>query len=378
MGFKHGLMLRLIVFLYFVHTGFVAFGFGNGQAPKDSSNRDSLSGKLFREKTILALPVAFRYPETRWGAGIATTAAWSWAKDSLGAKPSQASLGLTYTQNRQVLAFFPFSIFAKNNKYFFSSDIGWYRYNYFYYGVGENLVPEEIFDVDYLRVRFLASRQINAKTYVGIRLNLEPYNMTGTVEGGELASGRIFGSDDSRTSAIGLAILRDTRDNVFYPKKGIFGEFSILPASKIFGSNVEFLQLNLDVAKYISLNKKVVSASHLYVMNNFGDNVPFNQLALIGGAKRMRGIYYGYFRDKNAVILQEELRWEVWRFIGLTGFGAMTFMGDEIDYLRLNKPKFTYGAGLRIATKNHLNLRLDYGLSPYGPGNFYATIGEAF
>lgn len=339
---------------------------------------DTLSGKLFREKTILPIPVAFRYPETRWGGGVAVTGAWSWAKDSVGAKPSQASIGLTYTQNRQILAFFPFSVFTKNNKYYFNSDIGWYRYNYYYYGVGENFVPEEIFDVDYLRVRFLASRQINAKTYVGIRLNIEPYNVTGTVEGGELSSGRIFGSNDSRTSAIGLAILRDTRDNVFYPKQGMFGEFSILPASKLFGSNVEFFQVNLDVAKYHSLNKKVVSASHLYLMNNFGKNVPFNQLALIGGAKRMRGIYYGFFRDKNAVIVQEELRWEVWRFIGLTGFAAMTVMGDETDYLRLNKPKFTYGAGLRIATKNHLNLRLDYGLSPYGPGNFYATIGEAF
>ena len=57
----------------------------------------------------------------------------------------------------------------------------------------------------------------------------------------------------------------------------------------------------------------------------------------------------------------------------------MAFLGSEDDsFLRLNKPKFTYGAGLRIATKNHLNLRLDYALSPYGSGNIYATIGEAF
>jgi hypothetical protein len=56
----------------------------------------------------------------------------------------------------------------------------------------------------------------------------------------------------------------------------------------------------------------------------------------------------------------------------------MGFLGDNQSVLRLNLPKFTYGAGLRIATKNKLNLRLDYGLSPYGEGNFYATVGEAF
>ncbi|SOE22529.1 Surface antigen [Spirosomataceae bacterium TFI 002] len=366
--------MRLLLPLFVIPILFVE----NNAFSQNELSNDSTSNKIFREKSLFVLPVAFRYPETGWGGGVAATSSWTWAKDSVGSKPSQASIGVTYTQNKQILAFFPFSVFAKNNKFYFNSDIGWYRYNYYYYGVGENVVPEEIFDVDYLRIRFLASRQINAKTYVGLRLNLEPYNVTGTEEGGELSSGKIFGSNDSRTSALGLAILRDTRDNVFYPRKGLFGEFSILPSTKLFGSNVEFLQLNLDLAKYASLSEKVVSASHIYAMNNFGKNVPFNQLALIGGAKRMRGIYYGYFRDKNAVILQEELRWEVWRFIGLVGFGAVTFMGDEVDYLRLTKPKFTYGAGLRIATKNHLNLRLDYGLSPYGSGNFYATIGEAF
>lgn len=62
----------------------------------------------------------------------------------------------------------------------------------------------------------------------------------------------------------------------------------------------------------------------------------------------------------------------------MAAYGSTAFLGNEANFLRFKYPKFTYGLGLRIATKNHLNLRLDYAFSPYGSGNFYATIGEAF
>ncbi len=334
--------------------------------------------QLLKDKSIIALPVAFRFPETGWGGGVAGTASWSWAKDSAWAKPSQASLGLTFTQNKQVLAFFPFQVFWANNKYYANADIGWFKYNFFYYGIGEDAVAEERYDVKFPRVKLLIGKQIKPNVYVGARVNYEEYRITGTAENGELASGRINGSSYSRTSALGPALLRDTRDAVFYPRKGMFGELNILQSSKIFGADRSFTQATIDLSLYKSISDKLVLASNYYGVFTFGKEVPFSQMAQLGGPKKMRGIYQGFFRDKNAALLQGELRWEIWKFIGMVGFGSVGFLGNETDFLRLNLPKFTYGAGLRISTKNHLNLRLDYGLSPYGGGNFYATIGEAF
>ncbi|AWV97764.1 BamA/TamA family outer membrane protein [Arcticibacterium luteifluviistationis] len=333
---------------------------------------------ILRDKSILALPVVFRFPETGWGGGVAGTASWSWAKDSSWAKPSQASVGLTYTENKQVLAFLPFQVFFDNNKYYANADIGWFKYNYFYYGIGESNVPQEKYDVKFPRIKLLVGKEIKTNLYLGVRINYEEYSVTGTQENGELSTGEVNGSDYSRTSAIGPAVMRDTRDAVFYPRKGMFGEFSVLPSTKIFGADRAFTQATLDLSLYKSLSKKLVLASNYYTVFTFGDNVPFSQLAQLGGQKKMRGIYQGFFRDKNAALIQAELRWEVWKFIGLAGFGSMGFLGDSDTVLRLNLPKYTYGAGLRISTKKHLNLRFDYGLSPYGDGNFYATIGEAF
>jgi outer membrane protein assembly factor BamA len=333
--------------------------------------------KIFRNKSIIVLPVVFRLPETRWGGGIAGAASFSFAKDSLGSKPSQITFGTTFTQNKQILVFFPFKIFTHNDKYYFFSENGWYRFNYLYSGIGENRVPDEKYDTDYFRVRLLAAKQVRKSTYVGLRLNFEDYKVTATLPGVELETGKINGSNQSRTLGLGFSILKDTRDAVFYPRKGIFGEFFVVPSSKIFGANREFTKISLDIAHYNSLGPKTVFAKQLFSQFNIGD-VPFNQLAYLGGQQRMRGIYEGYFRDKNAMILQTEIRQEVWKMFGVAGFGSAAFLGNENDLLRFKYPKFTYGLGLRIATKNHLNLRLDYALSPYASGSFYATVGEAF
>jgi outer membrane protein assembly factor BamA len=336
--------------------------------------------KLLRDTKFIALPVVFRLPETRWGGGVVGTTTFSFAQDSVSSKPSQVSFGLTFTQNKQILAFVPFSIFYDNNKYYFNGDNGWYKFNYLYYGIGENRVEEERFDVTYPRIRLLASRLVAPNVYAGVRYQYESFNVTGTKEGGELASGRIEGSNFSRTSSLGPSVLRDTRDQIFYPRRGMFGEFYILPTSKVFGADRNFVRFYIDAANYFSVSERLVLATNYVGSVVVGDNIPFSQLSAMGGSKKMRGVYENFFRDKNSLLTQAELRWEVWHFIGLTGFGSLGFLGNEKDILRLNKPKYTYGLGLRITAqkKNHLNVRLDYGMSPYGSGNFYATIGEAF
>ncbi len=351
-------------------------GINHGLAQQQATD----TTKLFRDVKLIALPVVFRFPETGFGGGLVATSTFSFSRDSVGAKPSQASVGITYTQNKQILAFFPFNIFFGNNTYYLNGDIGWYKYNYFYFGVGESRVSQEVFDVTFPRVKLLAAKKIGTYNYVGLRYQFENYDVTATQAGGELATRTIAGSDFSRTSSLGISVLRDTRDNVFYPRSGVFGEAFVLPTSRIFGADREFTRLYVDLAHYKSLSEKFILATNYVTSFTLGADVPFSQLSFIGGQKKMRGLYEGYFRDKNAAIFQAEARYEVWRFIGLVGFGAVGWMGNDQQLLRLAKPKFTYGGGLRINTdkKKHLNLRIDYGFSPYEKGNLYATIGEAF
>ncbi|MDP5139856.1 MAG: BamA/TamA family outer membrane protein [Spirosomaceae bacterium] len=371
--------MKKSLLIFFFLCLFSTLSFGEEKIiPEQRQVLDSTRNKFLRDKNTIILPIVFRFPETRFGGGIAGTTTFSFSRDSVGAKPSQATFGVTYTQNKQVLVFFPFKAFYRNNDFYINADIGWYKYNYFFYGIGENRVPQETFDVTFPRIKILAAKQVGDRNYVGLRMLYEHYNVTGVEDGGLLASGEVSGGDFSRTSSFGVSVLRDTRDNVFYPRKGIFGEAYILRNAKIFGADRNFTRLHTDIANYQSITKKLVFASNLVGNFLIGDDIPFSQLSVIGGSEEMRGLYQGYFRDKNTLIGQAEARCEVWGRFGVVGFGAVGWMGNEEQLLRFNLPKFTYGAGLRVATKKHLNLRIDYGFSPYEKGTFYATIGEAF
>jgi outer membrane protein assembly factor BamA len=83
----------------------------------------------------------------------------------------------------------------------------------------------------------------------------------------------------------------------------MFGELNILPSTKTLGANTKFTQATLDLSLYKSLSKSLVFATNIYTLYTFGKNVPFSQLAQLGGSKKMRGIYQGFFRDKNTALL---------------------------------------------------------------------------
>jgi hypothetical protein len=342
--------------------------------------KNKKDGKYLRDKTLIPLPVAFRFPETGWGGGALVSQTFRFTRDSINSKPSQISIAATYTERKQILLYLPFSVFYNNNKYFFNGEVGWFRYNFKYFGVGENKVTEEDFGVDYPRIRLQAVKQIRPNLYAGIRFQFENYDVTSRQIDGELITNRIPGSDYSRTIGLGLSILKDSRDIVYYPRKGVFAEFYLLPTLKLYGADRNFNRVVIDFAHYKSLSKKIVFASNLYGSFIQGKDTPFNQLSLLGGPKKLRGIFEGQYRDKNAMIAQAEARFEVWKFLGFTTFGSLGFIGNEDDFIRFNKPKYTFGGGLRITAikKDHINIRIDYGLEPGKTGNFYFTVGEAF
>lgn len=363
-------MVRILILLFLVSIPFFSL--------TQEEQEDTTS--FLRDPKILPLPIFFRLPETGFAGGLAATSAFNFGKDSIGAKPSQITTGFAYTQMRQILTYLNFNIFWDNNKYYTTGEIGWYRYNYKYFGIGENAVPEENFAVDYPRIRVLFARQLKKNHYLGLRYEFEHYNVTDTDEGGALATGVIPGSDLSITSSLGIHYLYDSRDQVFYPRKGAFINAYALPTLEALGATQNFNTVRLDAVHYFGFKERWVWANHLF--GNFiqGSNIPFSQLSLLGGPKVFRGIFEGRFRDKNMAVLQSELRLEIWRFIGATAFGSLAFLGDENDFLRINQPKTAIGGGLRftLLKKQHLNLRVDYGYSPGIGGNFYITFGEAF
>lgn len=339
-----------------------------------AKDRDSAEKRL----SVFPFPVFSYTPETNFLFGAGGSFTFRFKKDPLTVRPSNIFAGGAYTLNKQLLLYTLYKVFYDSNKYYFFGEAGYYRYNFFYYGIGQNEVPEELFDVNFPRIMFNANRKVLPNLYAGVRYNFENYQTMDLDTSGELITGNVPGGMGSVVSGVGLGIVYDSRDSVFYPREGYYSETNFTNYGKQWGGNFSYNRIIVDIAKYTTVYKNIILALNSYNSFVLG-TAPFQQLSLIGGTKKMRGYYEGRFRDKNLMMLQAETRFPIfWRFGGVV-FGSVGAIGNESDFIRFNDPKYTYGAGLRfvITKKDHLNIRLDYGIGP-GTSGAYITIGEAF
>lgn len=364
--------------------------------------------------SLLPLPLVYYTPETRLAYGAALTATFRFKHDldalkikqpadSVAVRPSQVTFGAAYTQNQQLLFYLPFQIFYtapanRQNSYFFNGEAGYYRYSYYFFGVGQREVPRELYGVNYPRIRLNAFRQIarlsQGKVYAGLRYQYEDFGVTTTEPGGLLTTGAVPGGRGSRLSGGGLGLFYDSRNQVFFPRRGVVADLTGLIRNRATALNpadvsTTFDRYAADVSSYHTLGNHTVLAVNYFASFTAGV-APFNALSLLGGTKRMRGYYEGRYRDKNAALVQAELRFDVYKRFGAVVFGGVGILGDDQQLLRANDPKTAYGAGLRftINQRDHLNIRVDYGIgsAPYTDdaglavpsSGLYVTIGEAF
>ena len=353
-----------------------------GLAPADTLHPKRLA--------LIPVPLVYYTPETRLAYGVAATATVHFRRDDgfAAARPSQLTLALAYTQNQQLLLYLPFQVFYDHNRYYAYGEAGYYRYNYYFYGVGPREGPRELYGVDFPRVRVNAFRRVGAgagagKLYVGLRYQYEDYRVRSVEAGGRLAGGTVPGGRGSRLTGGGLGLFYDSRDNVFFPRKGMVADFSAFVRNRAGGAGpagetTRFDRYAADGSAYHALGRRAVLA-----VNYFGSFIvgtaPFNALSLLGGSRRLRGYYEGRYRDQNVALVQTELRFDVYQRLGAAVFGGVGALGDGQALLRLGEPKGAYGAGLRFTAnrRDHLNVRLDYGRGQQSSG-FYLTVGEAF
>lgn len=369
-------LCRQYVPLKFCNTIFITLIFFCFNLPPSFAH-DSLSKKMI---SINGLPILYHTPETRWAFGIAGIFTFPTTPDSINVKKSSFQIGAAYTQNHQVLFYLPFRLYFQNEKFISFGEFGYYKYNYFFFGIGNNQPPDfsEQYAVNYPRIRLNILRKILYNLYIGVKYWFEDFKITERDINGELIKDYITGSNGGITSGVGVISIRDTRNNIFYPSSGSYAELSVQFFEKTFYSNFKYQRFTLDISKYFHVQKNHIIAFNFFTESIHG-NPPFNQMALLGGTKRMRGYYEGRYRDKNILLIQTEYRTHLFWRIGLAGFIGYGGVANQISTYSLNDFKYTYGAGLRFILNKtqRLNLRIDAAFGQNTRG-YYLTIGEAF
>jgi len=187
--------------------------------------------------------------------------------------------------------------------------------------------------------------------------------------------------DKPFTLGLGLVLEYDSRDFAVNAKEGLYFKANYLNFNEKIGSDSDYFKANFEFRSYYSFNSANTIATFTQFQVTQGD-VPFYDLATVGGANSMRGIFKGQFIDKSAFETTVEWRHTFNRANGLPSNHGMTLwsgigsVGESVD--KLSDDLFlSYGVGYRYQIQPKMNIRLDLGMSEFGNG-FYFNFTEAF
>lgn len=146
----------------------------------------------------------------------------------------------------------------------------------------------------------------------------------------------------------------DTRDNLNWSRHGFLVQWQQMFYSDVLG-DYSFDTESLDLRGFTYLFWQTSMAVGVLWQRANGD-VPFDMLSGPDGIKRFRGVESLYFNDKQALIVQAELRkFLVWRLAGTIFYeGGKT--GDHFSELMRNKWHQAVGFGGQLALNLKENL----------------------
>jgi len=372
----------LIRFYFLIFFCFAVLKFQAQEVVK----KDSLKKKnrfiefLTKKRTFLVAPQLARSPETGILTGLYYLKLFKNLKDT-NTRTSNIETFLSVTQKKQYFFRFNETILFDKERFILRGTSNIARYNEYFYGIGNNI---DLKQKDTIELNFAYTTQrLTGKIARGCFLGLQ-YQFYKTLNIGYIQNdildktANALGKNGSLTSGIGPVFLYDTRDHVIYSRTGSYLDASALFVKKFLGSNFEYTNITIDARKFIKFYKNYVLCFQGLLNYNVG-NVPFRQLALMGGDVIMRGYYLGSYRDKVMTCAQVELRLPIYKFFGIVLFAAAGEVQSKLSAFNSNDIRYTAGMGLRFMFIKHerVNVGADVGFGKKTKGLYFGS-GESF
>lgn len=360
---------------------------------------DSVKGQNFLKRYISGLvndttdiskprfivyPTIAYSPETSLEIGFSSLYVYYSKRDTTN-RLSEISAFTFFTLENQYGILLDHAMYSHEDKYFFLGKIKLQSFPLLYYGIGAN-TPKEYqarVDANQIWIKERVLRKLRKNLFLGLEFDFQRLSQVDFIKNDEFESIEFpLGYQGFTNFGIGTGIVYDNRHNVLNVRNGFFSELGFLHYSPVF-SDFEFNTLFSDTRIYRPIGKQNVFAAQLLGQFNTG-NVPFNQLALMGGETIMRGYYTGRFRDNNQIAAQTEFRFlplplGFSKRIGATVFGSVATVFPTVREISMKNLVWAGGAGFRflLFPKKDIYTRIDYSFTREG-GGLYIFIGEAF
>ena len=331
---------------------------------------------------FLVYPTLGYAPETSWEIGASALALFYAKGDYKHNRLSEVKAFTFFTTRRQYGLWVDHSIYGDQDNWFFLGAIRQQRFPLLFFGIGPDTEGDDpiLINANYTLIRERVLRKIRKNLFIGLEVDFQRLYKA---EFERPPFPRPLGAEGTSNMGIGLGLVYDNRSNVLNERSGLFAEVALLDYHSRWGSTFHFRGVYWDVRKFFPMNRDSSQVLAVQAAGAFlSGDVPFNQLALLGGDMLMRGYYLGRYRDKNYVGVQAEYRFLPFPFS--KRLGAAVFMGyggvtPEVGAFNLKHFRPAGGAGLRflLFPQKDIYVRLDVGITPEGTGIYFFT-GEAF
>ncbi|MCX6277982.1 MAG: BamA/TamA family outer membrane protein [Bacteroidetes bacterium] len=183
------------------------------------------------------------------------------------------------------------------------------------------------------------------------------------------------------TSILSPTFVWDNRDDLFWSTKGYYAGLNFRNASNLFFSSRDFLVIEAFLNGYHCLSKKskrLTLAWRLYIQGCWGD-VPYIHLAKYGEGDDFRGYTGGKYVNRSKANLQAELRYDIWKFIAVSGFlGTGKTFGNIANFGQsVWLPSAGIGIYLNVIPTRNIRAYINFAIAREDYG-IYVGLGQAF
>lgn len=333
---------------------------------------------------FLAYPTLAYAPETSWEFGLSSLYVY-YAKRDTTNRLSEISAFSFFTLQQQYGVILDNALYSDDNKWFLLGHTKFQSYPLLYFGLGPTSNSEHIAQINAvtLQARQRVLRKVYKNMYIGAEFDFQRLSQVEFIPTVAHPIHLPAGHTGYSNLEMGLGLVYDNRHNVLNVRHGIYSEVAYLHSDKSWGSDFTMSTLFVDHRMFFPVQKRNVLAVQAIGQFNSGD-VPFNQLALMGGEMMMRGYYLGRYRDRNIIAAQAEFRMLPLPFHFTKRWGVAAFISagtvfNNWDNLQLNHLVVAGGGGIRflLFPKKDIYTRADVAFTREGPG-VYIFVGESF
>ena len=383
--------IKIVFIIFFAISTLIAAGQNKG-IKRNKNRKPDKTDSIFNKssKTFVAIPIINNSPSMKTGFGANMMYLFKFDKKDTITPPSMISLVGFYTTNKSYVLVPAARFFWKQDKnraLLLLGSVG--INNDFIYDLADESREEDIHLV-YREIRSFIWLEYSHKIighlylgglYLGVK-NDYKFNQ-GTEEENQFTE-EFFqekGITDNFVSSIGLSVLFDNRDYIYYPTKGFMLNLKPKYFATWLGGENNYTDIDFKFNGYFNLTHYMVMAVSFSGGFATGD-VPFSGYQSYGMRNTLRGYPNGKYRGKYMITLQAEYRWRFYKRLGAVLFaGTGSLWGNDEQakfYERSWLPSAGIGARFMISRVKRINLRLDYAIGVDGNQGLYFGMMEAF